>query len=281
MQSGGRLRQLRDDYDTASEQARFSQSRVKDLEQGLEQRIAEDLLPARTDAEVIEDRFVEAVCRAEGEEFFNVAQEELEVANAYASGVRIILTTQKEEVIERGLWLVDDVELARAVEGVVAAASQAQEDAVSTELLRTMMEEHGNAVERIEELENIVDKLEEDRGQLEADLDLARRQYQAVSHVFENLEAVHSCTRRDLASLDRVVARLEQEINVARSGAVNEESGPKTSKKILRRSVTRASSSRLARLQQGAGKLRPPTKHGGRKRRQRRRMRGRRRYLRR
>ncbi|CAN0210254.1 unnamed protein product [Ascophyllum nodosum] len=243
-QSEGRLRQLQDDYDTVSEQARFSQGRVEELEQDLE-RTAEDLLRARAHAEVVEDRLIETECRAEVEEFFKLAQkeltdqaqqvcadreqtiellaEELEAAKAYASGVRILLATQQEEVIERGPWLVDNVELAHAVGGMRSAAAQAQENAVSTGLLSSMMEEHEGAVERIEELESIVDKLEEDRDQLEADSDLARRQYQAVSQVLEDLEAVHSCTRRDLASSQQVVVRLEEEIVAARSGTVNAE----------------------------------------------------------
>ena len=105
-----------------------------------------------------------------------------------------------------------DVKVARVVGSTETAAAQARENAVSTEMLRLVMEEHENAVERIEELEG-------DRGQLEADSDLARWQYQAVPQVLEDLEAVHSCTRRDLASSERVVARLEEEIVAARSGA--------------------------------------------------------------
>ena len=44
-----------------------------------------------------------------------------------------------------------------------------------------------------------------------------------MSQVLKDLEAVHSCTRRDLALSERVVARLEEEIVAARSGAVTAE----------------------------------------------------------
>ena len=68
---------------------------MEDLEQGLGQRTAEDLLPTRADAEVIKDTLVEAVCRAEGEKIFNLAEDKLEAAKAYASGVEILLAIQK------------------------------------------------------------------------------------------------------------------------------------------------------------------------------------------
>ena len=159
------------------------------------------------------------------EQAIELFAEELEIANASASGVRILLTTQKKEVIKRELWWVGDVELARAVGSMGAAAAQARENAVSTGLLRSMMEEHENAVKRIEELESIVDKLEGDRAYLKADSDLARRQYQAVSQVLEDLEAVYSCTQRDLASSERVVARLQEETYEFQARAVAAEDG--------------------------------------------------------
>ena len=73
------------------------------------------------------------------------------------------------------------MELARAVGGMGSAAAQARENALSTGMLRSMMEDHENAVKRIEELESLVNKLQMGRAYPKADSDLARRQYEAVS----------------------------------------------------------------------------------------------------
>ncbi len=211
----GRLKQLQDDYDTLSEQARFSQSRGEALEAGLE-RSAEalrravaagaaracvaqrELLEARARLCSVEEALAEAERRAEGEEFFKLAQEaaclraleacarqeeeaeglaeELEAARGYAKGVRALLVAREEQdgvgmAGGEGAWMVVEdrvgVESREAVAGVAA-------------MWRDMMDECQGAVDRAQGLEQMVDELVADEDRLVEDVQGLRRKIEEL-----------------------------------------------------------------------------------------------------
>ena len=207
----GRLKQLQDDYDTLSEQAEFSQGRADDLQASLE-RAAEDLrraiaagvarscvaqkslLEAEAHATLVEGELEESERRAEGQEFFRLAQEalrlraeeacaereqqieilaqELDVAEAYADGVRMLLGVHEEGAGEGGVGSGRGGEgwAARDMEGVVEAAERGRrgerESAVDVRLLRGMAEEQERSSEKVEELGQMMAELVEDEDRL-------------------------------------------------------------------------------------------------------------------
>lgn len=221
----GRLKQLQDDYDTLSEQAHFSQSRAEELEAGLESA-AEDLRRAtsagvaracvaqaalfreRAQLADVEEELADAERRAEGEEFFKLAQrkltasaegvcaerertielleEELDAAKAYAGAVRVLLDAREvTEAGPAGVWGSSvDVESARAAaeaEAAVAAERGAREAAAAdARVLRAMMEEHEAAADRIEELEKVVVELEHDENRLVDEVCALRQRIQDI-----------------------------------------------------------------------------------------------------
>lgn len=170
-----RLKQLQDDYDTLSDQAQFSQSRADELEAALD-RTTEEL-------SAVEEQLDDAERRAEGEEFFKLAQEaisaqtkqacvdrderieclseELEAAEGYAEGLRALLAAGEEG--DRGGcgWaaeggaLVSKVE-AESREGMVGGAV----------MCREMMGDYESAVARAEGLEQTLEELVGDEDRL-------------------------------------------------------------------------------------------------------------------
>lgn len=197
-QTEGRLKQLQDDYDTLSEQAQFSQSRNEELEASLD-RSAEDLrraIAAGTaracvtqcqllDIEarlfVSEEGRIEAERRAEGEEFFKLAQEsvserveeacaqreqqieclveELGAAHGYAEGLRALLAARQEGQEEAACqeeWMVEGTVEVESREAMVGGAV----------MCRELMEENETAVEKMQGLEQTVDELVGDEDRL-------------------------------------------------------------------------------------------------------------------
>lgn len=206
MQLEGRLKQLQDDYETLSEQAQFSQSRAEDLQAALE-RAAEEhrrsvsagviracvtqgcLLQTRARIAHLEDELLEAERRAEGEEFFKLAQEglkvraealcaqreremevlveELEVAQAYAAGVGALLRSSEGGKGNEGVggeWKAEDVE--GFVVGAERMEAEARAGAVDVALVRGLLEEVEKAEGRVEGMEEVVDGMEEDEDRL-------------------------------------------------------------------------------------------------------------------
>lgn len=203
-----RLKQLQDDYDTLSDQARFSQSRSQELEADLE-RSAEALrravaagtaracvaqrrlLEVEASLDVAEGALAEAERRAEGEEFFRLAQEalsarareacadrdaeieclveELGAARGYAEGVRAMLVAREEEDEEEeageaggGEWAVGG-----AAGGGAAVEAQSREAmACGAVMCRELMGEHESAMERVQGLEQMVEELVGDEDRL-------------------------------------------------------------------------------------------------------------------
>lgn len=195
----GRLKQLQDDYDTLSDQARFSQSRSQELEADLERSgealrravsagtaracVAQrQLLETEASLSVAERALVEAERRAEGEEFFKLAQEavslraeetcaerdqqieclveELGAARGYAEGVRALLVAREEEGVAGGEWTVGGAEGGKVEtesrEAMVGGAA----------MCRELMGENESAMEKVQGLEQMVDELVGDEDRL-------------------------------------------------------------------------------------------------------------------
>lgn len=195
-----RLKQLQDDYETLSDQARFSQSRNQELEADLEHSaealrravaagtaracVAQrQLLETEKRLSVVEEELVEVERRAEGEEFFKLAQqalslraeeacaerdqqmeclvEELGVARGYAEGVRALLVAREED------------EEVGGKKSAVAGADGGKMEAESREAMvgsavmcRELMGEYEGAMEKAQGLEQMVDELVGDEDRL-------------------------------------------------------------------------------------------------------------------
>ena len=203
----GRLKQLQDDYDTLSDQARFSQGRSQELEADLE-RSAEalrravaagtaracvaqrQLLETEASLSATEGALTEAERRAEGEEFFKLAQEtvsaraaeacaerdqrieclveELGAARAYAEGVRALLVASEEEAVMGvggGEWAAGGV-----VDGGKVEEESREAMVGGIAMCRELMGEHESAMERamekVRELEQMVEELVGDEDRL-------------------------------------------------------------------------------------------------------------------
>eukprot|EP00903_Cladosiphon_okamuranus_P015003 g13882.t1 len=227
----GRLKQLQDDYDTLSDQARFSQSRNQELEIELE-RSAEalrravaagtaracvaqrQLLATEASLYVTEKALAEAERRAEVEEFFKLAQEavsaraeaacaerdqqiecleeELGAARGYADGVRALLVVREEE----------EDELVEAGGGGWAAGgldggkveAESREAVVDGAVMcRELMGEHESAMERVRGLEQMVDELVGDEDRLVEEVC-------GLQERIEELQANEDMMTADLAS---------------------------------------------------------------------------------
>lgn len=202
----GRLKQLQDDYDTLSDQARFSQSRSQELEADLE-RSAEALrravaagtaracvaqrrlLEAEASLSAAEEALEEAERRAEGEGFFRLAQEaasarareacadrdreieclaeELGDARGYAEGVRALLVAREEEVVVGGGGGEWTVGGGVGEGGEGTVEAELREAVVGGAVMcRELMGEHESAMERVRGLEQMVDELVEDEDRL-------------------------------------------------------------------------------------------------------------------
>eukprot|EP00904_Undaria_pinnatifida_P004353 jgi/Undpi1/13919/HiC_scaffold_9.g03570.m1 len=288
----GRLKQLQDDYDTLSEQAEFSQGRADDLQVSLE-RAAEDLrraiaagvaracvaqgslLQVEAKVALVEGELEEANRRGDGQEFFKLAQEalrvkaeeacaereqevellgqELEAAEAYAEGVRMLLEGGGVGGGEGVGWT------ARDVEGVVERGEVGLgEVALDVGVFRGMVEEQERAEEKVEELGQMLTELVADEDRLvdeihglrdiikgleateevqqaeltaaitkqsatEADLAEVTQRHESVSLAFKGLESVNLGMRQDLASASDIVTELEGSIAQTRAAATEAE----------------------------------------------------------
>lgn len=173
-----RLKQLQDDYDTLSDQAQFSQSRAQDLETALNQTTEE--------LSLTEEQLVETERRAEGEEFFKLAQEaisvqakeacaerdeiieglaeDLEAAQGYAEGLRALLAAreQQEGGGKAGCgWAVE-----RAVEVGKAETESREVMSAGAMMCRELIGECESAADRAEGLEQTLEELVGDEDRL-------------------------------------------------------------------------------------------------------------------
>ncbi|CAN0266647.1 unnamed protein product [Ectocarpus fasciculatus] len=251
----GRLKQVQDDYDTLSEQAHFTQSRVQDLESGLE-RAAEDLRRAvaagtaracvvqgqlretETRLCLAEEGLADAELRAEGEEFFKLAQEviskragevcteqeqrieslveELETYRGYADGLRVLLA---EGVVQ------DEVRggLPEGVGAVVGKVETESREAMvgGAVMCREMMEEYETVVDRACGLEQTLEELVGDEDRLVEEVcGLQRR----IEELEENETAITADLTSTSAQLDAAKADLASaaEQQVAASNALTD-----------------------------------------------------------
>ncbi|CAN0193041.1 unnamed protein product [Ectocarpus sp. 6 AP-2014] len=236
----GRLKQVQDDYDTLSEQAHFTQSRAQDLESSLE-RAADDLRRAvaagtaracvvqgqlrETEARLClaEEGLADAELRAEGEEFFKLAQEaiskragevcaerdqrieslveELETSRGYADGLRALLSGAEHDE-RRGL-----------PDGVGAMVGK-----VETESREAMV---GGAVmcrEMMEEYETLVDQvcgLEQTLDELVGDEDRLVEEVYGLQYRIEELEENEAAITSDLISTSAQLAAAKADLTSA------------------------------------------------------------------
>ncbi|CAN0061430.1 unnamed protein product [Scytosiphon promiscuus] len=217
-----RLKQLQDDYDTLLDQAHFSQSRVEEVEAALH-RTTEDLC-------LVEEGLADAELRAEGQEFFKLAQEavsarakeecaerderiegleeELEAAQGYAEGLRALLAAREQqeeeekEVIGCG-WA---VEKAAEVDEVEAKARKAM--AADALVCGEMIGEYERAAARADQLEQTVEELIGDEDRLVEEV-------YGFQHRIRELEADTEWMTSELTSMSGEVQAARAELDHA------------------------------------------------------------------